>query len=135
MYSISFLVLAVSSSVSYSFIQPAARSTNAFTSSRRFMSDEPTSETAADMFASPPVLSTLSESGELEIDFDSLGMRPNINFCVVDRRILYLALPAAATTCVMLMIIALYFLHHSNIQLPNQLRLHSLLRPISQVCM
>ena len=83
MYSISFLVLAVSSSVSYSFIQPSARSSNAFTSSRRFMSETPTSdqkETAADMFASPPVLSTLSESGELEIDFDSLGMRQNINF-------------------------------------------------------
>lgn len=80
MYSISFLVLAVSSSVSYSFIQPAVRSSNAFTISRRFMSDAPTSgseESAADMFASPPVLSTLSESGELEIDFDSLGKPSN----------------------------------------------------------
>ena len=39
------------------------------------MSETPTEaeESAADMFASPPVLSTLSESGELEIDFDSLG--------------------------------------------------------------
>ena len=74
MYSISFLLLAVSTTVTHSFI-PASRTSSIRT--RHFMSDEPTvtpEETAADMFASPPVLSTLSESGELEIDFDSLGL-------------------------------------------------------------
>lgn len=80
MYSISFLLLAVSSSVSYSFIQSTPRSRSAAISSRLHMSDESKTgetvepvESAADLFASPPVLSTLSESGELEIDFDSLG--------------------------------------------------------------
>lgn len=76
MYYISFLVLAVSTSVTHSFIPSASRNTLSVRSSRHFMSDAPSvtpEETAADMFASPPVLSTLSESGEIEIDFDSLG--------------------------------------------------------------
>jgi hypothetical protein len=79
MYSITFLLLAVSSSVSYSFIQSTPRSRSAGISSRLHMSDEsnkvetaaPVEPSAADLFA--PVLSTLSESGEIEIDFDSLG--------------------------------------------------------------
>ena len=78
MYSISFLVLAVSSSVSNSFIHSTPRNRNANMNSRLHMSDAApekasTETSAADMFASPPVLSTLSESGEIEIDFDSLG--------------------------------------------------------------
>ena len=76
MYSFSFFILAVSSSISYSFVPSVSRSRNAIVSSRSLqMSETPTEaeESAADMFASPPVLSKLSESGELEIDFDSLG--------------------------------------------------------------
>jgi hypothetical protein len=79
MYSFSFFILAVSSSVSYSFIPSVSRGRNAAMISSRSlqMSETPieSEESAADMFASPPVLSTLSESGELEIDFDSLGQR------------------------------------------------------------
>jgi hypothetical protein len=82
MYSITFLLLAVSSSVSYSFILSTSRSRSAGINSRLQMSDEPnkvetaapvesSEPSAADLFA--PVLSTLSESGEIEIDFDSLG--------------------------------------------------------------
>lgn len=88
MYSITFLLLAVSSSVSYSFIQSTPRSRSARTSSSLHMSDESndvktaasvesSQPSAADLFA--PVLSTLSESGEIEIDFDSLGkLRPKL---------------------------------------------------------
>jgi hypothetical protein len=82
MYSITFLLLAVSSSVSYSFIQSTSRGRSTGISSRLHMSDESnkvttpapvesSEQSAADLFA--PVLSTLSESGEIEIDFDSLG--------------------------------------------------------------
>ena len=53
------------------------------------MSETPTEseESAADMFASPPVLSTLSESGELEIDFDSLGQQSLMRLnCILPKR-------------------------------------------------
>ena len=90
MYSLSFFILAVSTSLSFSFIPKISCGGKSLTSLKNLnvfkplkMSETPTEsaaaaaaeaeESAADMFASPPVLSTLSESGELEIDFDSLG--------------------------------------------------------------
>ena len=101
----SFMVLALSSSVSNSFIHTSARSRQGVISSRIFMSDESstsaeTSESAADMFASPPVLSTLSESGEIEIDFDSLGKSSSLlSFHSVPSNFYHDTLPHIMSSC------------------------------------
>jgi hypothetical protein len=81
MYLFSFLIVAVSSNISYSFILSIPKNRNAVIISRRFMSDSnevkeeiKVPESEGDDFArAPPPLSTLSKDGELEIDFDSLA--------------------------------------------------------------